>query len=236
MELIKITTNDKNQQVVSAKELYLALGFDKSQWSRWSKQNIIENPFSIKDEDWVGFDIMSNGNQTVDYALTLDFAKRISMMAKTEKGEQVRVYFIECEKQLKEQTAVKLPTFLETAKALVQSLEENEKLKEQALIDKPKVDFYDEVVTTTSSFDFQETSAMLKLTYGRNTLFKKLREAGVLMEDNLPYRKYIDSGYLLVVESKWTNPKTSTCNAVKQTRCTQKGLEWLLKNKVKFNL
>ena len=43
---------------------------------------------------------MTNGNQTLDFAITLDFAKRLAMMAKTEKGEEVRKYFIECEKRL----------------------------------------------------------------------------------------------------------------------------------------
>lgn len=103
MELIKIQENDKGQKLVSAKDLYLFLGYDKSQWSRWYKKNIIENQFCFENEDWVSIDIVSNGNETKDFVLTLDFAKRISMMAKTEKGEEVRKYFIECEKQLKNQ-------------------------------------------------------------------------------------------------------------------------------------
>lgn len=99
-ELIKVATDAQGNQVVSAKELHDFLGFDKSQWSRWAKKNIVDNLFAIENEDWVGFDIVSRGNKTKDYAISLDFSKRLSMMARTEKGEQARRYFIECEKKL----------------------------------------------------------------------------------------------------------------------------------------
>lgn len=231
-ELIKITENN-GKKVVSAKELYLLLGYDKSNWASWSKKNVLENEFSIENEDWIGFVVTTNGNDTKDFALTMDFAKRLSMMAKTDKGESVRKYFIECEKQL---ITPKVPTLLEQTRLLLQSLEENEALKAQSLLDKPKVDFYNEVADTTSSFDFQDVSAMLKLKYGRNTLFKKLREASILMSDNLPYREHIDSERFIVVETKWVNPKNQAVTAIKQTRITQKGLDWLLKNKDKYEL
>jgi phage anti-repressor protein len=127
MELIKIQENDKGQKVVSAKDLYLFLGYDKSQWSRWFKKNIIENQFAFENEDWVGFDTMSNGNIKTDFALTLDFAKRISMMARTEKGEKVRTYFINCEKQLQ---APQLPTtYLEALTKLVETETEKQNLQ-----------------------------------------------------------------------------------------------------------
>jgi len=107
-----------------------------------------------------------------------------------------------------------------------------EKIQEQA----PKVEFYNQVADTTSSFDMKEVSAMLKLSYGRNTLFRKLREANVLMDDNLPYRSHINNGYFIVVETKWMNPKTDQATATFQTRITQKGLDWLQRNQEKFRL
>lgn len=82
----------------------------------------------------------------------------------------------------------------------------------------------------------QEVAAMVKLKIGRNTLFKKLREVNILMNDNLPYRTHIDSGKFTVVETKWTNPKNEQTNIIFQTRITQKGLDWLQKNKQKFSL
>lgn len=107
-----------------------------------------------------------------------------------------------------------------------------EKIEQQA----PKVEFYDQVADTTTSFDMQEVAGMLKLSYGRNILFRKLRNAKVLMNDNLPYRNLLDDGKFIVVETKWMNPKTEQTTATTQTRITQKGLDWLQKNKDKLGL
>lgn len=94
-ELIKIVENN-GKQAVSARELYEKLGFDLSQWSRWYKKNIAENKFAIQGQDYIQLDIMS---RTLDFALSIDFAKRLAMMARTETGEQIRNYFIEVEKR-----------------------------------------------------------------------------------------------------------------------------------------
>ena len=83
--------------------MYEGLGYDLSQWARWYKKNIETNQFAVENEDWIGFDIMSssnNGIPTKDFILSIDFAKKLSMLARTEKGEQARKYFIECERKL----------------------------------------------------------------------------------------------------------------------------------------
>jgi len=100
-ELIKVATDADGKQVVSARELYDFLGLNKAAFARWAKKNIEENSFAKESEDWEGFNIVLNGNESKDYALSLDFSKRLSMMARTEKGEEARNYFIECEKQTK---------------------------------------------------------------------------------------------------------------------------------------
>ena len=85
-EIIKIT--EKNGiQAVSARELYHFLGYDISQWSRWYQTNINKNEFAVENEDYQTLDIMSNGNITKDFALTIDFAKEISMLARNEKEQ-----------------------------------------------------------------------------------------------------------------------------------------------------
>ena len=114
-ELIKVTTNEQGQKVVSARELYDGLGLNKANWKRWSEQNIVSNEYFKENVDWVGFIIMMNGNETRDYAITLEFAKHIAMMARTELSHQYRNYFIECEKQLI--TNIKLSTPRDEAKA-----------------------------------------------------------------------------------------------------------------------
>ena len=96
-ELIRITEKD-GKKAVSARELYDRLGMNKAVWSRWSKKNITDNQYAVENEDWVGFNIMLNGNPTKDFALSIDFAKKLAMLARTEAGERIRQYFVEVEK------------------------------------------------------------------------------------------------------------------------------------------
>jgi anti-repressor protein len=117
-ELIKINTKD---QTVSARDLYDFLELDKSQWSRWTKKNIEKNEFAISGTDWL--DIVSRG-ATKDFVLTLDFAKRLAMMSRSERGEQARRYFLECEKELKQPT--KPATYLDLAQVMIESIKAQE--------------------------------------------------------------------------------------------------------------
>ena len=82
-ELIKITTDEKGQQLVSAKELYLGLGLDKSHWSRWYTQNIIKNTYFNENIDWFSKDIIIYGNKTMDFLISLSMAIHLINSAKT---------------------------------------------------------------------------------------------------------------------------------------------------------
>lgn len=117
--LIKITTNEQGSSVVSARELYQYLGYNTSQWKRWYEKNISKNEFAIENFDYQTLDIMSNGNATKDFALTIDFATKLSMMAKTEKGEEVRDFFIALKKNYQPKTLSPAEQLLANAQLLV---------------------------------------------------------------------------------------------------------------------
>lgn len=228
-ELIKVTEKD-GKQVVSARELYEFLGLDKSQWARWYKTNILENPFALKDVDYVGFDIVSNGNLTKDFALTLDFAKRVAMLTRSEKGEQVRVYFVECEKKLKDTLPTfEIPkTFSEALMLAAKQAEQIEQQQKQIETQKPKVDFFDAVAESKDAVDMGTCAKVLNLGIGRNQLFELLRNEKVLMDNNQPYQSMIDRGYFRVVEQKYTRTNGDLCINFK-TLVYQKGLDYILK-------
>lgn len=138
IELIKVETNSKEQQVVSAKELYDFLGYDKSQWARWYKKNIEDNDFAVQLVDYEPIDRMSskeNGNFAKDFAITIDFAKKLSMMAKTEKGEEARNYFLNCEKKLMNPKPLNpIELIIQSAQQLLMIQQEQEKQAERIAI------------------------------------------------------------------------------------------------------
>lgn len=96
-QLIKITENNGNR-AVSARELYNFLEV-KTDFTDWIKR-MLDYGF---DEN-IDFILLKIGEKKVsktnpiDYALTIDTAKEISMLQRTDKGKQARRYFIEMEK------------------------------------------------------------------------------------------------------------------------------------------
>lgn len=95
MELIKINNDGK----ITARELYEFLYSDLNNFTRWSKTNIENDDFYTEGVDWQGYFIMKNGNEAREYSLTIDFAKHLCMLSRTERGKEARNYFVECEKR-----------------------------------------------------------------------------------------------------------------------------------------
>ena len=95
-----ITIDEKG--LVSARELYLGLGLNKTNWSRWYPSNIEKNDFFVENVDWIGVRHYDEGNEIIDFAISIEFAKHIAMQSKAKKSHEYRSYFIAVEKKLKE--------------------------------------------------------------------------------------------------------------------------------------
>lgn len=153
MQLLNIQEHRDLQQAVDAKELYQKLGLHPAHWSRWHIGNIKENPFAAESVDYQGFTLMVNGNETQNYLLSIDFAKKLAMQVKTEKGEQVRDYFLDCERKVvsaSNPVTPALPNFTdpyEAAIAWAEQYKAKEIAQEQLALAAPKVSHYDNVVS-----------------------------------------------------------------------------------------
>ena len=100
VDLIKVTTNEQGQKLVSGRELHNVLEIG-TRFDNWMKRMIEYGfaegiDFTTIVQKWT----TAQGNETSskDYILTLDMAKHIAMVQRTEIGMRVRNYFIECEK------------------------------------------------------------------------------------------------------------------------------------------
>ena len=99
-ELIKITNHDTLTNSVLARDLHKTLEIGKD-YSNWIKAQIVRADLT-QDVDFIVFAQKGeNDRNMIEHALTLDSAKNIAMLSQTEKGKEVRAYFIECENKLK---------------------------------------------------------------------------------------------------------------------------------------
>lgn len=92
----------------------------------------------------------------------------------------------------------------------------------------PKADFAQAAFKAEGKVDIGQAAKILNLGFGRNTLFGKLREAGIFFKDrNEPKQKYIDAGYFemtLLPPIRRDNHPDILCQKV---FCKPKGLAYI---------
>ena len=114
--------------------------------------------------------------------------------------------------------------------ALLLAAQQQEKIEsQQKQISKlePKAEFADQVFRTDSKLDIGLAAKTLKLPYGRNTLFKKLRESGVFFANrNEPKQRFVDAGYFELKE-KFIERDSHPGFCVIKILVTQKGLAYI---------
>lgn len=228
-ELIPISDNN-GKKAVNARDLHAFLE-SKRDFSTWIKDRIKSYDF-IEGVDYQSFtEIVEReigATTRIEYALSISMAKELSMIENNERGKQARKYFIACEENKHELSRKEL------ALMVVQAEEEKERLaleneKQQKQIEKlqPKADFADKAFAMEGKCDIGQAAKILGLPFGRNTLFKKLRELGVFFANrNEPKQKYIDAGYFEMKE-KPVPRENHPGFIVMVVLCTQKGLAYI---------
>ena len=108
------------------------------------------------------------------------------------------------------------------------ALKEDIKVKQMTIESQaPKVEFHDAVTQAVNCHTMDEAAKILG--WGRNNLFKWLRDKSILMLNNAPYQRYINDGYFRVIESKWENRYTGSVSIKTKTLVTGKGMTYLQK-------
>lgn len=167
-ELIKVNYDNADRPTVSGRELHEALGV-KEKYADWFKRMceygfsegkdfcsfLSDSSFSEKSEKPKG------GRPSTDHQLTIPMAKELCMLQRTDKGKQMRQYFIAVEEQWNSPDAI-------MARALQLS---NAKLKEMQItvsaltvenqIMKPKAEYFDELVDRNLLTGIRETAGEL---------------------------------------------------------------------------
>jgi phage anti-repressor protein len=99
-ELIPIIRKENEEQLVDARTLHRFLEVD-TVFANWIARRIEEFNFIEGRDFFPNLEKSTGGRRAENYSLTLDMAKELSMLERSEKGKQARMYFIEAEKQLR---------------------------------------------------------------------------------------------------------------------------------------
>lgn len=226
-ELLNISY-DSERPTVSGRDLHQALGV-KTEYRHWFPR-MCEYGFA-EGKDFRSFLTESTGGrQSTDHQLTIDMAKQLCMIQRTEIGRKFREYFIEVEEAWNSPEAVMARALSFANKQLDQIKQRNAVLEEQNAIQnqqiaelQPKASYYDlvlnckDLVSVTTIAKDYGWSARKMNTY--------LHDLGVQYKQGsvwILYQKYAEMGYTSTKTHSHPG-KDGDVHATVHTYWTQKG-------------
>ena len=231
-ELIKVNY-DTEQPTVSARDLHNGLEV-KTAFKDWFPRM---TGYGFED----GKDFSSKmskstgGRPSVDYEVSVDMAKQVCMIQRSEVGKKFRQYFIDLEKAWNTPEQI-MARALKMADKKIEDLKtHNSILIEDNQRMRPKEIFADAVSTSHTSILIGDLAKLLKqngVDTGQKRLFDWLRENGYLIKRkgtdwNMPTQKSMEMGLFEVKESTVNNPDGSV-RINRTTKVTGKGQQYFI--------
>jgi anti-repressor protein len=235
-ELIKINY-EAETPTVSARDLHKKLDIG-TEFAKWFSR-ILEYGFCTGNdysEVIVKNDENSKGGRpAMDYEISVDMAKQICMIQRSEKGKQYRQYFLDLEKAWNTPEQVFARALRMADKEIEKLKNNNTVLMEDVKRMRPKEIFADAVSTSHTSILIGDLAKMLKQNgadIGQKRLFEWMREKGYLIKRkgadwNSPTQKAMELGLFEIKESTVNNPDGSV-RINKTTKVTGKGQQYFI--------
>lgn len=237
-ELVKVNFDT---QTVSARDLYDLLSQDggvkgTERFSKWFERYCTYG--FVQGEDYSTPNkkvrVQIEGTREVqreveDFDLSIDMAKQICMLQRTEKGKQLRQYLIDLEKAWNTPEQV-MARALKLADQTIDRLKaDNTALSEANKRMRPKEIFADAVSSSHTSIligDLAKLICQNGYQIGQKRLFEWMRNKGYLIKfgasKNMPVQRYVEQGLFEIKESNVQNPDGSV-RITRTTKVTGKG-------------
>lgn len=236
-EMFNIQEKENGEIAISGRELHQALDV-KTEYKKWFnrmsdygfEENIDFTRVTQKCLTQGGYQNMT------DHALTLDTAKEIAMIQRSEPGRRARQYFIQVEKAWNSPEMI-MKRALKIANNTINQLET------QIENDKPKVLFADAVATTKTSILVGELAKIIKqngVNIGQRRLFEWLRQNGFLIKRqgvdyNMPTQYSMERELFEIKETSITHSDGHT-SISKTPKVTGKGQQYFINKFLKNEL
>ena len=219
-ELIKVSY-DANRPTVLGRDLHELLEVE-TRYNDWFPR-MVEYGFA-EGVDFYSFlsKTSEGGRPAQDHQLTIDMAKEICMLQRSEKGKQARQYFIQLEKDWNSPEKI-MARALQIAEQELESLKrKNAALAEENELARPKAEYFDALVSRNLLTSFRETAKEFGV--------KEKKFIQFLIDKNYIFRNHkgkleatAEKNNGLFEVKEFTNEKTGYAST--QTLITPKGRE-----------
>lgn len=221
---------DDGRQAVSGRDLHAFLGLGRD-YTTWFK-SMVEYGFT-EGEDFTPVRVESSGGRPgADHVLTLDMAKELAMIQRTDKGKQARQYFIEVEKR----SLAAIPTGSNLLALAVIEAQAMLTAKDQQIAElEPRAEAWDELASAEGDYEVADAAKILAragVETGRQRLFTQLHDLGWTYRGTHGKWKArqtaVDAGYLAEKPMSHHHPRTGELVLdPPQVRVTVRGIERL---------
>lgn len=230
-EMFNIQEKENGEIAISGRELHQALEVS-TRYDKWFERMTeygFENGIDfISQVEKVHGQKRARTYEQINHILTLDTAKEIAMIQRSEPGKRARQYFIQVEK------AWNSPEMI-MKRALKMANNTINQLETQIEKDKPKVLFADAVATTKTSILVGELAKIIKqngVNIGQRRLFKWLRQNGFLIKRqgvdyNMPTQYSMERELFEIKETSITHSDGHT-SISKTPKVTGKGQQYFV--------
>lgn len=200
--LINITLNENQEPVVSGRQLHQVLGVKtayKDWFPRMTEYGFTEgedfNPLKIEQVRQEGTRKVKR--QIEDHVIKLDMAKEIAMIQRTDKGKEVRKYFIQVEKDFNSPEKIMARALLMADKKIKLLESQNENLLLELEEANKNADYLDLILQTKDSLTITQIAQDYGISARKmNQLLKQERIQRIVNGQWVLYAKYLAKGYV----------------------------------------